>query len=155
MNLNGIQKSALLLMSINIDEAAKTLEFFSDKEISQLIQAMISFDLTVYYDTSEIIKNFYQSLNQSKLSNFDITVNISQLIEKSLGNKKKSTVLQNCLLKKSIQKKIIFLEALDVHEIFLLVKNEHKQIITVLLTYLSKSVSAKLLLLFTRSKSVV
>ncbi|WP_075431675.1 FliG C-terminal domain-containing protein [Buchnera aphidicola] len=148
MNLNGIQRSALLLMSINIDEAAKTLEFFSDKEISQLIQAMISFDLTVYYDTSEIIKNFYQYLNQSKLSSFDITNNISQLVKKSLGDKKSSIVLQECLLKKSIQKKIIFLETLDVHEIFLLVKNEHKQIITVLLTYFSKSVSAKLLLLF-------
>ncbi|AEH39636.1 flagellar motor switch protein [Buchnera aphidicola (Cinara tujafilina)] len=152
MKLNNIQKSALFLMSIDINEAVQTLEYFSEKEIFQLTQAMLSLDTRESYNISNIKKEFYYFLKENNISYFNIQKNISVLIQKRLGKKKGCIFLQDSLLKMSIQKKIVFLEKLDIHDLFFLIFKEHEQIITVLLIYFSKLISAKLLLLFNFKK---
>lgn len=152
MNLNGIQKSALLLISIGIDEAAKTLEYFSSKEVKQLTQAILSLDIKQKYNIPEIINSFHLFVKENHFLFFDFKKNAFKLIEKGIGEKKSITVIENTLLKKSIQKKIFILEKLDIRDLFSLICKEHDQIITTLLVYFSREVSAQLLCLFSLKK---
>lgn len=146
MNMNGLQKSALLLMSIGLKEASQTFQYFNDIEIDKLIDSILSINLDKYYNIYKIIQEFHMLLKKNNYFVYNL--------KNTIGEKKNIILLQNNSLKDSIRKKVSILEKLDVKKIFFLIKNEHLQIISVFLIYFQKSISVKLLSFFSVEKKI-
>ncbi|VFP80966.1 Flagellar motor switch protein FliG [Buchnera aphidicola (Cinara kochiana kochiana)] len=150
--LNGIQKSALLLISMDIQQSAAVLKCFNNSEISVFIDAMLLLNdnFVQYIDT--VIYEFYDLLKKNKIANFDIKTRISQIIENTVDSDKSYKLLKKSFIKNDFLHNITMLEQLGAENIFFFIQNENLNIISVLLLHINQILSIKILSFFNEKK---
>ncbi|VFP78028.1 Flagellar motor switch protein FliG [Buchnera aphidicola (Cinara cuneomaculata)] len=152
IHLNGMQKSALLLIYLDIQQSASVLKFFNNSEISELVDVMISLDSEIMKYTNMVICEFCNLLKKNKVSNVDIKTRISQIIENTIDTEKSHKLLKKSFIKNDFLHNIIMLEKLGAKNIFFLIQNENLNIISALLIYVNQTLSMKILELFNKKK---
>lgn len=146
MILNGIEKSALLLMAIGTDQAGAILKHLTPFEVQELITAMVNIkrvssqklNATLLECYNIAIKNNSFNCNNSD----DYLIN---MLTKALGEKKGNVLLKEAL---EIRNAKICIEALNymkAKQVASLLDNEHPQIVATILIYLDKNQSAQVL----------
>ncbi|VAX76261.1 FliG C-terminal domain-containing protein [Buchnera aphidicola] len=152
IHLNGIQKSALLLLSLDLEESVQVLKFFTELEISVFMETIVSFDANIIQFSDVVLHDFYVILKKNQIFNFDMKSHISGIVEKSIGKRKSNKLLKNSFMKSVFLHNISRLELLGSKNIFFLIQNENLNIISTLLMYINYNISAQILALFEKKK---
>ncbi|CAL4318692.1 Flagellar motor switch protein FliG [Buchnera aphidicola (Protaphis terricola)] len=152
MTVNGIEKSALLLMSIGADQASEVLKYLTPFEVQELVTSMVNINQCSNTKLNEILTECYNLF----IKNNNLVYNnndeyISDMLTKALGNKG-NYFLNNALEIRNIKISIASLNSMSPQKLAYLLKKEHLQIITTILIYLSKSQAARVLSFFNKEQ---
>lgn len=153
MNLNGIEKSALLLMSIGADQASEVLKHLTPFEVQELVTSMVNINQFSNTTLNAVLQECYSIfLQKNNLLTYSDKNYISDVLNKTLGEKKGGVlfneILEICTIKNSIKK----FNSMEPEKLVNLLEKEHPQILTTILIYLKKSQSAKVISLLNQEK---
>lgn len=143
-NLDGIKKSAILLITIGLDQATKVLQELSFSEIQDLIKCMLNLKKVPRTIVDQVISDF----NSNFSTNDFATVNTNYIVslsKKVLGDKNAKILLSEIKDKENIMYSIQQLNIMRPSNIADLIKREHPQIIATILVYLNPNQAAAIL----------
>ncbi|XRX42565.1 MAG: FliG C-terminal domain-containing protein [Buchnera aphidicola (Eriosoma harunire)] len=155
VNIKGIEKSALLLMSLSDEQASTILSYLKPKEIKLLTAVMLKISRAeLKYDSSvlEEFKNF--SENNKHLHSKNLQDYLFPMLKNVLGEEEAIRLLDEEIIMNSTTKNLNLLNHLDAEELFLLIKNEHIQIITMLVLCIERDLAANIVVLFNQNVQV-
>lgn len=143
----GVEKSAILLLSLGENEAAEVLKNLGAREVQKISRAMANLK-QVPRDRVEAVLDELQehSLNGSPLTVDDEI--IRSMLTKALGDDRAANLIAR-VLNGSDTAGIESLKWIDAASVADLVKNEHPQIIATILAHLEHDHAGEILKLFT------
>ncbi|ANZ22319.1 flagellar motor switch protein FliG [Buchnera aphidicola (Diuraphis noxia)] len=152
MILNGIEKSALLLMSIGADQAGEVLKNLTPLEIQEILSSMVNIKRVSRKKRYEILRDCCDVI---KNDTFNLNFNdkyLGDMLFKALGEKKGNCLLQETLEIRDAKISIQLLNYMKPEQLAFLLNNEHLQVITTILIYLDKNQAAQVLSFFSNKK---
>ncbi|NIH16752.1 MAG: hypothetical protein G8D24_01645 [Buchnera aphidicola (Periphyllus lyropictus)] len=145
---NGLRKSIILLMSMSENEVLLILKHLTTYEIKEIINFMIINEKIFVSDTKNVLNEYNKIYKKYLDNNFLKKDHLTSLLINSFGEKNKKEFL-NYSKNIKINKKIIqTFNLINPNKIGFLIKNEHPQIISMILICLNYSQSSKILLTF-------
>ncbi len=136
IKLNGIQKAAIVLITLGADLSAKILKkSFSEEELEK-ITAEISMFENIPRDVQRVVLEEFMQFSQAReylmRGGFDYA---KELLEKAMGNQKAMEILEKVSI--NIQN-VPFsgLRKTEAKHLFNFIRDEHPQTISLILTYL-------------------
>lgn len=156
MNLNGKKKSAVLLMLVGIEKAAEILKELSPEEIEKIVNYMSDINFVSNKIASQVLSDFYNNFSKNiKEDTSFISRNfVISLLKKVLGERDAILLLDKIQDQKYISESMKKLNLIDPKEIVSLIKNEHPQIIAIIMLYLDRNQAASILSYFEDKLSV-
>ncbi|XBC37731.1 MAG: FliG C-terminal domain-containing protein [Buchnera aphidicola (Meitanaphis microgallis)] len=145
MNLNGITKSAILLITIGANQAVEILKELSFSEIQNLIKCMLNLEKIPCVVVNQVISEFNSNFSldsSTAVVNRNYVVSLSQ---KVLGDKNSAILLDDIKDDNKIVDGIKQLNMIDPKNIAELIQHEHPQIITTMLVYLDRNQASAIL----------
>lgn len=142
--MSGVQKSAILLISLGPERSASIFKHLKEDEIEQLTLEIAN-TRSIAPSTKEVVlEEFYQvCLAQQYIAEGGITY-AKDLLEKALGEEKAKEVLGK--LTASLQvRPFEFVRKTDANQLLNFIQDEHPQTIALILSYLSTSQSATII----------
>ena len=135
-DLNGVQKAAILLITLGPDKAANVFKHLKEDEIEQLTLEIANTRSVSQSLKEEILDEFYEvCLAQQYIAEGGIGY-AKDLLEKALGNDKAMEVIGK--LTASLQvRPFEFIRKIDASQILNFIQEEHPQTIALILSYLS------------------
>jgi flagellar motor switch protein FliG len=142
--LNGVQKSAILLISLGPERSASIFKHLKEEEIEQLTLEIANTRSISPNTKEEVLEEFYQvCLAQQYIAEGGITY-AKDLLEKALGQDKAKEVLGK--LTASLQvRPFEFVRKTDANQLLNFIQDEHPQTIALILSYLSTGQSATII----------
>ncbi|WP_343154317.1 flagellar motor switch protein FliG [Buchnera aphidicola] len=155
MTVNGVQKSAILLMSIGADQASEVLKYLTSFEVQELVDSMVNVRKFSNIILNEILTECYNLFmkNNNLLYNNNDSY-ISEMLTKALGDKKGSILLNNALEARNIKMCIESLNSMDPDQLANLLTEQHSQIITTILICLDEKQAARVLSCLNEEKCI-
>ena len=142
--VNGIQKAAVLLISLGPEKSAQIFKHLKEEEIEDLTLEIANTRSVTPQLKEDVINEFYEvCLAQQYIAEGGIGY-AKELLEKALGNDKAMDVINR--LTASIQvKPFEFVRKTDASQLLSFIQDEHPQTIALILSYLSPSQSSLIL----------
>ncbi len=131
----GINKSAILLMTLGEDEAAEVMKYLEPKEVQKISTAMVALNNLTRDQITEVFAEFHLSAAEKTTIGMDSGDYIRNMLNKALGDDKAAGLLDR-ILHNSDTSGIESLKWMDPSSIADLVTNEHPQIIATILVHL-------------------
>ncbi|ALD15039.1 flagellar motor switch protein FliG [Buchnera aphidicola (Aphis glycines)] len=155
MIVNGTEKSALLLMSIGSDQASEVLKYLTPFEVQKLVNHMVNINHFSNIELNKVLAECYDLF----MKNNDLVYNnndeyISDMLIKSIGEKKGTILLSDALEIRNIKMSIKSLNSMEPSKLASLLEEQHAQIITTILVYLDPDQSARVLSFFKEEKRI-
>jgi len=147
MNDDGIQKCAILLMTLGEEEAAEVFKFLSPKEVQKLGHAMAGLT-SVRRDQVDRVLNEFMLHAGEKASLGGSDEYIRSVLTKALGSDKAANLIER-ILHGGDTAGIESLKWMDAASVAELIKNEHPQIIATILVHLDRDQASEVLSHFT------
>jgi len=135
-DLNGVQKAAILLITLGPDKAANVFKHLKEDEIEQLTLEIANTRSVSQSLKEEVLDEFYEvCLAQQYIAEGGIGY-AKELLEKALGAEKAMEVIGK--LTASLQvRPFEFIRKIDASQILNFIQDEHPQTIALILSYLS------------------
>ena len=152
MSLYGTKKSIILLMSIGIDRASEILKQLTVYEIKKIIKYMM---YIIHMSSKERhaitleLQDFINPINAFHCFNIN---DICLMIKKAFGNDYAKIFLADIIKINDVYSMIQTFDTMKTNELFYLIKNEHIQIITIIIMNISCYQAAQVLECFSKSK---
>ena len=136
--ISGLQKAAILLISLGPEKSANVFKHLKEEEIEELTLEITNTRSVSPQIKEQIINEFYEvCLAQQYIAEGGIGY-AKELLEKALGNDKANDVLNK--LTSSIQvKPFEFVRKTDASQLLSFIHDEHPQTIALILSYLGPS----------------
>lgn len=131
----GINKSAILLMTLGEDEAAEVMKYLEPKEVQKISTAMVALNNLTRDQIAEVFAEFHLSAAEKTTIGMDSSDYIRNMLNKALGDDKAAGLLDR-ILHNSDTSGIESLKWMDPSSIADLVTNEHPQIIATIMVHL-------------------
>ena len=140
----GIQKAAILLISLGPERSAGIFKHLKEEEIEDLTLEIANTRSVTPQIKEEIINEFYEiCLAQQYIAEGGITY-AKELLEKALGSEKAMNVISK--LTASLQvKPFEFVRKTEASQLLNFIQDEHPQTIALILSYLSPGQAAQVL----------
>ncbi len=137
-DLNGVQKAAILLITLGPDKASNVFKHLKEDEIEQLTLEIANTRSVSQSLKEEVLDEFYEvCLAQQYIAEGGIGY-AKDLLEKALGAEKAMEVIGK--LTASLQvRPFEFIRKIDASQILNFIQDEHPQTIALILSYLSTS----------------
>ena len=148
MNAEGVQRSALLLMSLGEDEAAEVLKFLAPREVQKIGAAMASIKNVTREQLEAVLADFCAEADEHSSVNFVSDDYIRSVLTKALGNDKAAGLIER-ILQGGDTAGIEGLKWMDSGAVAELIRNEHPQIIATILVHLDRDQASEVLGYFT------
>jgi flagellar motor switch protein FliG len=148
MNAEGLQKSAVLLMSLGEDEAAEVFKYLAPREVQKLGASMAALRALSREQIEGVLTEFNTTAQQHFSINLDSGEYIRAVLTKALGNDKAANVIDR-ILQGGDTSGIEGLKWMDSSAIAELIRNEHPQIIATILVHLDRDQASEVLGYFT------
>ncbi|HQO28044.1 MAG TPA: flagellar motor switch protein FliG [Accumulibacter sp.] len=145
---DGIEKSAILLISLGSDQAAEVLKLLGPKEVQKLGHAMASLKSVPRDRMDEVISDFLREAQNSAAMHVDTDAYVRSVLTKALGDDKASNLISR-ILQPGDTNGIEGLKWMDAPTVADLIKNEHPQIIATILVHLASDHASDILKQFT------
>ncbi len=148
MVLNGKQKAAMLLMSLDAVTAAELLKGVDPETVQELAVEVAYLDASGYSDpvrSAEVVRQFCQSLTVEKKEGFEIKGFLSTMLTSTIGQENADriqTQIDDLLQKRD---PFIPIRSADPKTLAAILEKEHPQAIAVVLSELSAKKSSEVL----------
>jgi len=143
LNEEGVNRSALLLMSLGEDCAVEVFKFLGPKEVQKLGFAMANMNAVKREDMDKVLGDFIASTqNRANLGAADEY--IRSVLTKALGTDKAANLLDR-ILQGNDNNGIESLKWMDSVAVAELIKNEHPQIIATIMVHLEPDQSSEIM----------
>jgi flagellar motor switch protein FliG len=147
MNAEGLQRSAVLLMSLGEDEAAEVFKFLAPREVQKLGATMASLKGVSRDQIETVLEEFVMEAEQHSALNLDSGEYIRAVLNKALGNDKAAGLIER-ILQGGDTSGIEGLKWMDSSAVAELIRNEHPQIIATILVHLDRDQASEVLEFF-------
>jgi flagellar motor switch protein FliG len=148
MSAEGLNKSALLLMSLGETEAAEVFKFLAPREVQKIGAAMASIKNVTREQVEGVLQDFVKDAEQHTALSLDSNEYIRSVLTRALGEDK-AGVLIDRILQGSDTSGIEGLKWMDSPAVAELIKNEHPQIIATILVHLDRDQASEIVGCFT------
>jgi flagellar motor switch protein FliG len=150
MNLNGTEKSAILLMTLGEKCAAKVFKYFSFSEIEKLsctMTTMTSIKQLSHQKLLDILGKFAEDVEMHAAMSFDASDYLRSALTIALGEEQATNILEDILGSHETSSCIETLNFMEPQSAADLIRDEHPQIIATILIYLKRCQAAAILAL--------
>ena len=148
MNNEGVNKAALLLMSLGEDEAAQVFRFLGPREVQKIGIAMAALKNVTRSAVEDVLQEFVKEAETHTALSLDSNEYIRTVLNKALGEDKAGTIIDR-ILQGGDTSGIEGLKWMDSAAVAELIKNEHPQIIATILVHLDRDQASEVLGCFT------
>lgn len=145
---DGIEKSAILLLSLGEEHAAEVLKQLGPKEVQKLGHAMAALKSVPRTRVEEVLSEFQKTAHEATAVHVDTDAYIRSVLTKALGDDKASNLISR-ILQGGETNGIEGLKWMDAPTVADLIKNEHPQIIATILVHLEHDHGSEILNHFT------
>ncbi|MGC7405537.1 flagellar motor switch protein FliG [Pandoraea pneumonica] len=144
----GLQRSAILLMSLGEDEAAEVFKYLAPREVQKIGAAMASLRQVTRDQIADVLQDFVLEAEQHSALSLDSSEYIRSVLNKALGNDKAAGLIER-ILQGGDTSGIEGLKWMDSTAVAELIRHEHPQIIATILVHLDRDQASEVLALFT------
>ncbi len=145
--LDGLEKAAILLLSLSEDDAAQLLKFMEPKQVQVLGAAMARMDDMTQPKISAVHAHFIEEIQNYSTIGFKSEDFVRRALTAALGEDKAAHLLDQ-ILAGSGAKGLESLKWMDSKQVANIIRNEHPQIQTIVMSYLEPEQSAEILAQF-------
>jgi len=145
--LDGIEKAAILLLSLSEEDAAQILKFLEPKQVQVLGGAMAGMDDMTQNKISAVHKHFIDEIQNYSTIGFKSEDFVRRALVAALGEDKAAHLLDQ-IMAGSGAKGLESLKWMDSKQVANIIRNEHPQIQTIVMSYLEPEQSAEILAQF-------
>ncbi len=145
---DGVQNSAIFLMTLGENEAAEVLKYLGPKEVQKISTAMVSLNNLNRDQISQVFHNFLVAASEKTTIGMDSNDYIRSMLTKALGDDKAAGLLDR-IMHSSDTSGIESLKWMDPGAVAEMIGNEHPQIIATILVHLEPDQSASIMKMFT------
>jgi len=131
----GIEKAAVLLVSLGEEHAAEVLKHVGPREVQKLGHAMATLRKVPRARVEEVLDDFHKTAEESAAVHTDTDAYIRSVLTKALGDDKASNLISR-ILQGGDTAGIEGLKWMDAPTVADLIRNEHPQIIATILVHL-------------------
>ncbi|KMT64901.1 flagellar motor switch protein FliG [Catenovulum maritimum] len=142
--LDGVEKAAILLLSLSEEDAAQILKHLEPKEVQKVGMAMASVDDFSQAKITAIHKQFIDDIQQFSTIGFQSTEFVRKALTAALGEDKAGNLIEQIVMG-SGAKGLDSLKWMDSKQVANIIRNEHPQIQTIVLAYLEPEQSAEIM----------
>jgi flagellar motor switch protein FliG len=147
MSSDGIQKSAILLMSLGEDEAVEVFKHLGPREVQKIGTAMAALKSASREQISSVLSEFCEQASERSTLGMSSNEYIRSVLKKALGDDRSANLIDR-ILQGGDTSGIEGLKWMDSGAVAELVKNEHPQIIASILVHLDRDQASEILLHF-------
>lgn len=148
MSDEGIQKSAILLLTLGENEAAEVLKYLEPREVQQISTAMVAMKNLTREQIAEVFDEFHQIAAEKTTIGMDSNDYIRRMLNQALGDDKAMGLLDR-IMQGDDTSGIESLKWMDPAQVAELIGGEHPQIIATILVHLEPDLASAILGLFT------
>ncbi|KRG71067.1 flagellar motor switch protein FliG [Pseudoxanthomonas dokdonensis] len=142
--LTGVQRAAVLLLSLGEQDAAEVLKHMNAKEVQKLGIAMATISGISRDQVLQVMDSFGQSLDKQTSLGMGADDYVRNVLVQALGEDKAGSLIDRILLGRNTTG-LDSLKWMDPRAIADLVRNEHPQIIAIVLAHLDSDQAADVL----------
>jgi len=142
--LTKTQRAAVLLMTLGEQEAAEVLRQLGAKEVQKLGQAMASIANVTKNQVVEVVDDFVETLDKQTSIGMGADDYVRKVLVQALGEDKAGSVIDRILLGRN-SKGLETLKWMEPRAIADLIRNEHPQIVAIVLAYLDSDQAAEVI----------
>jgi flagellar motor switch protein FliG len=148
MKNDGLQKSAILLMSLGEDEAAEVFKYLEPREVQKIGAAMATLKSMTRDDIADVLGDFCVTASEKSTLGMASTEYIRGVLRKALGDDRAANLIDR-ILQGGDTSGIEGLKWMDSSAVAELIKNEHPQIVATILVHLDRDQASEILMHFT------
>jgi flagellar motor switch protein FliG len=141
---DGVEKSAILLLSLGEEHAAEVLKQLGPKEVQKLGHAMALLKSVPRTRVEEVLSEFQSTAREATAVHVDTDAYIRSVLTKALGDDKASNLISR-ILQGGDTAGIEGLKWMDAPTVADLIKNEHPQIVATILVHLEPDQGSEIL----------
>src|SRR3989338_1093887 len=145
---DGVEKSAIFLLTLGENEAAEVLRHLEPKEVQKISAAMMSLKNLNREDISEVFHDFMVTAATKTTVGMDPNSYIRTMLITALGDDKAAGLLDR-IMHNSDTEGIESLKWMDPPAVAEMIGNEHPQIIATILVHLEPDQAAEIMKMFT------
>ena len=145
---DGIEKSAIFLMTLGESEAAEVLKYLEPKEVQKISSAMVTLRNITREHIAQVFHDFLLLVSSKTSLGMDSNDYIRSMLTKALGDDKAASLLDR-IMHNSDTSGIESLKWMDPGAVAEMVGNEHPQIIATILVHLEPDQAASILKMLT------
>lgn len=146
--VDGVEKSAIFLMTLGENDAASVLKYLEPKEVQKISAAMMKLKNLSREDIAQVFGEFVISASSKTTIGMDSNDYIRNMLTKALGDDKAKGLLDR-LMHNSDTSGIESLKWMDPGAVAEMIGNEHPQIIATILVHLEPDQAADILKMLT------
>ena len=143
-NLDSSQKAAVLLMSIGEETAAEVLKHMGPKEVQRIGVAMANVQDLNKKAVQSVLEDFLGTVHEQTAIGVGADDYVRNVMVNALGEDKAASIIDRILLGGN-SKGLESLKWMDSRAVAELIRNEHPQIIAIVLSYLDSDHAANVL----------
>jgi len=145
--LSGTSRAAILLLTLGEEEAASVMKHMEPKEVQRIGMAMASLSSVTKVQVTMVVKEFYNIIQTATALGMDTDEYIRNVLVKALGEDKATGLIDRILMGGHIKGLEAF-KWMDPKSIADVIRNEHPQIIAIVLSFLEYDQAAEVLSAF-------
>jgi flagellar motor switch protein FliG len=142
--LEGVDKAAILLLSLTEDDAAQVIKHLEPKEVQRLGSAMAKINDMTQMKITAVHKHFIEEIQNYSTIGFQSTDFVKRALTSALGEDKAANLIDQILMGTGA-KGLDSLKWMDSKQVASIIRNEHPQIQTIVMSYLDADQSAEIL----------
>jgi flagellar motor switch protein FliG len=140
--MSGAERAAILLMSLGEAEAAEVLKHMGAKDVQKVGQAMAALSNVTRERANDVMDRFVQELGNQTSLGVGSDDYVRRVLVGALGEDKASGLIDRILLGRN-SKGLEALKWMETRAVADLVRNEHPQIVAIVLAYLDPDQAAE------------
>ncbi|MDR3416972.1 MAG: flagellar motor switch protein FliG [Nevskia sp.] len=141
---SGPERAAILLMSLGEAEAAQVLKHLGAKDVQKVGQAMASLNNVSRENANAVVERFVDELENQTSLGVGADDYVRRVLVGALGEDKASGLIDRILLGRN-SKGLEALKWMETRAVADLIRNEHPQIVAIVLSYLDSDQAADIL----------
>ncbi len=145
--LNGVQRSAILLMTLGEKAASEVLKHMDPKEVQKLGAAMAQIDNISRQQVDDVLRNFCTTVQEETGLGLGSDEYVRKVLINALGQDKAEGLIDR-IIQGGNTKGLETLKWMDPRAVAEIIRLEHPQIMAIVLSYLEPDQAAEVLALF-------
>src|SRR5262245_29565186 len=141
---NGVERAAILLLTLGESEAAEILKHMGAKDVQRLGRSMAELSNVSRDEVRSVLGEFTSAVESQTSVGVGSDDFIRKVLVSALGEEKATSLMERISLG-GTRKGLDALKWMDARQVAELIRNEHPQIVAIILSYLEAEQSAEVL----------